>query len=58
MPGPATRPLERALRAAGFKADTGQVWRWVSGSPGPAVVKFELLADLEDVPAEVVHRLR
>lgn len=42
--------LERALRNAEFEPDTQRVWQWTSDSPGvPAVVKFELLADNEEV---------
>lgn len=42
--------LERALRNAEFEPDTERVWRWRTGD-GVAVVKFELLADLDDQPA-------
>ncbi len=46
----ATR-LERALRKAGFVPDTEYMWRWVAeGLETRAVVKFELLADLDDQP--------
>lgn len=38
--------LERALRNAEFEPDAERVWRWRSDD-GPAVVKFELLADLD-----------
>ena len=44
--------LERALRNAEFEPEAHQ-WRW--SAPGPerrTVVKFELLADLDDTPAE------
>ena len=44
--------LERALRNADLSPDAERVWRWVSSpSDGPvAVIKFELLADLDDAP--------
>lgn len=44
--------LERALRSAEFSPDTERVWRWKSSpADGPiAVIKVELLADLEDSP--------
>lgn len=45
--------LERALNNAGFVPDSAKVWRWVSNGPDRAVIKFELLADLDDVPREV-----
>ncbi len=44
--------LERALRNAEFEPESNR-WRW--SAPGPerrTVVKFELLADLDDAPAE------
>jgi hypothetical protein len=47
-----TERLERALRKAEFEPETNH-WRW--SAPGPerrTVVKFELLADLDDAPAE------
>jgi len=48
-----TRRLERALRNAEFQPDADHVWRWVAeGMPNRAVVKFELLADLDDQPAQ------
>lgn len=44
--------LERALRAAEFCPDNERVWRWESRANGTrTVVKFELLSDLDDVPA-------
>ena len=44
--------LERALRNAEFEPDEQSVWRWRStAGPHSAVVKFELLADLDDQPA-------
>ncbi len=43
--------LERALRNADFVPDDEHVWRWVAeGLESPAMVKFELLADLDDQP--------
>ena len=45
--------LERALRNAGFVPERGRPWRWSTGrNSAAAVVKFELLADLRDEPAE------
>lgn len=45
--------LERALRNAGFVPEGGRPWRWsTSRNSAAAVVKFELLADLRDEPAE------
>jgi len=45
--------LERALRSADFYPDEQYAWRWrVDGLDGRTVVKFELLADLDDQPAE------
>lgn len=44
--------LEQALRHADFKP-TGSVWRWEAEDDTRAIVKFELLADLPDVPANV-----
>jgi len=45
--------LERALRNAEFEPDGEYSWRWTAESgKNRAVVKFELLADLDDVPAE------
>lgn len=38
--------LEQALRNAEFEPDADRVWRW-RADDGPAVVKFELLADLD-----------
>lgn len=42
--------LERALRNAEFVPDGEYVWRWRAGG-ATAIVKFELLADLETAPA-------
>ena len=52
-----TTRLERALRNAGFEPDSERVWRWIADDGGPrAVVKFELLADLDTAPADSVVR--
>ena len=43
------RRLELALRNAEFDPDGERVWRWkADGRDQGAVIKFELLADLED----------
>lgn len=44
--------LEEALLAAGFVADNERIWRWSSpdGSNPGAIIKFELLADLDSEP--------
>ncbi|MCC5952807.1 MAG: nucleotidyl transferase AbiEii/AbiGii toxin family protein [Acidimicrobiia bacterium] len=48
-----TSRLEQALRNAEFEPDTERVWRWSAEGPSPrTIVKFELLADLDDVAAE------
>jgi hypothetical protein len=46
------RRLEIALKNADFRADSERVWRWetVQGGGYKAVIKFELLADLDDQP--------
>lgn len=47
-----TQRLERALRNAAFVPDGEYAWRWrAEGAPPTAIVKFELLADLETAPA-------
>lgn len=47
-----TARLERALRNAEFEPDKERTWRWkADGSNHHTVVKFELLADLDDQPA-------
>lgn len=47
-----TQRLERALRNAEFVPDGEHAWRWrAEGPPATAIVKFELLADLETTPA-------
>lgn len=44
--------LERALLNAEFEPDSQRVWRWqTEAAGGVAVIKFELLADLDDQPA-------
>ncbi len=44
-----TRRLERALLNAEFEPDGERVWRWKADGPDKGtVIKFELLADLED----------
>lgn len=49
--------LEQALRNAEFSPDQARVWRWETGGPGQrTVVKFELLADLDDAPAQEIVR--
>ena len=48
-----TARLERALRASGFTPEDARIWRWVADDTIAApVVSFELLADLQDQPAE------
>lgn len=50
-----TARLERALRNAEFMPDGQYQWRWVTPGPSPkALVKFELLADLDDAPAGAI----
>ena len=45
--------LKQALRDAGFVPEDARIWRWVADDTVAApVVKFELLADLHDQPAE------
>ena len=46
--------LEQALRKAEFEPDTHDIWRWRSIGGPQAVIKFELLAYLPDVPTETV----
>jgi len=48
-----TSRLERALLNAEFDPDAQRIWRWAAeGSTPRTIVKFELLADLDDVPSE------
>lgn len=43
--------LEKALRESGFVPDGERCWRWVfEPASSPTIVKFELLADLQDAP--------
>ena len=50
-----TARLENALRNAEFEPDSERVWRWVAdGTPTKTVVKFELLADLDDQPNQAI----
>ena len=47
--------LEGALLDAEFEPDATLVWRWIADGPSTrVVVKFELLADLADEPAEAI----
>ena len=47
-----TRRLERALRNAEFVPDGEYAWRWRAEGPlAAAIVRFELLTDLETAPA-------
>jgi hypothetical protein len=49
--------LEQALRHADFHPDGTSIWRWKSsGGPQGAIVKFELLADLDTHPAGATIR--
>lgn len=50
--------LEQALGNAEFRPDSQRVWRWQLSDPrGPvAVVKFELLADLDTEPTGAIVR--
>lgn len=43
--------LERALQNAEFEPTSGRVWRWKADGVDRTVVKFELLADRDDVGA-------
>lgn len=47
-----TTRLEQALRNSEFEPDHEHIWRWTTvGSDARTIVKFELLADLDDAPA-------
>lgn len=47
--------LEQALIAAGFTPTTERVWRWVTAASGfRTEIRFELLADLDDLRADAV----
>jgi hypothetical protein len=44
--------LEQALKNAEFESTDGRTWRWQTrADESKAIVKFELLTDLEDQPA-------
>lgn len=47
-----TAQLETALKNAEFEPDGERIWRWATEGTPQSVVKFELLADLEDQPNE------
>jgi hypothetical protein len=50
-----TARLERALANAEFTVDPQRIWRWETDVDGrSAVVKFELLADIDTEPAQAV----
>jgi len=50
-----TARLETALRNAEFHPDAERAWRWMAEGLGVrVVVRFELLADLDDQPAGVI----
>jgi len=47
--------LERALRNAEFEPDEKNVWRWEAQAlDSPAIVRFELLTDLEDTRDQAI----
>lgn len=47
--------LEQALANAEFEVDPQRIWRWRADVDGRrAVVKFELLADLDDAPQQAI----
>lgn len=48
--------LEQALRDAEFEPDTQNIWRWKANAGPQAVIKFELLADMDNRPAGVTIR--
>jgi hypothetical protein len=54
---PGASKLEKALRDARFEPDEQNVWRWVETGSG-TLVKFELLADLDDQPASSTVRFQ
>jgi hypothetical protein len=47
-----TSRLETALKNAEFEPDNERIWRWAAEDVPKTVVKFELLADLDDQPNE------
>lgn len=52
-----TAQLEKALRNADFEPDEERAWRWSADNFGaPVSVRFELLADLDDIPNETTFR--
>jgi hypothetical protein len=51
-----TSRLEEALKNAEFTPDDENIWRWRAEGENRALVKFELLADLDDEPANVTVR--
>lgn len=54
-----TARLERALLNAEFEPDSDSIWRWrTDGSGSRAVVKFELLADLDSAAAETTIKFQ
>ncbi len=49
------RRLERALRNSDFVPDADKIWRWrATSAASNTIVKFELLADLDNAPAEAI----
>lgn len=46
--------LEQALRNAEFVPDTQNIWRWRTNAGPQAVIKFELLADMDNHRAEAI----
>jgi hypothetical protein len=51
-----TSRLEEALRNAEFAPDNENIWRWRAEGEDRALVKFEVLADLDDKPANLTVR--
>lgn len=51
--------LEQALRDAEFKPDPDRIWRWqVRDWSPPAIIKFELLADLPDERSNAIIQFK
>lgn len=48
--------LERSLRNAQFTPDENNIWRWRSDTGPQNIIKFELLADLDNHPSEAIIR--
>lgn len=46
--------LEQALRNAEFEPDTQNIWRWKASAGPQAVIKFELLADIDTERAQAI----